>query len=105
MVENRPNAIVGRLIVSREDFVVATLGRKSRERAEVLGDTNERAFDDNDAFPATDYGLKQEIKRHPEMNVNNARPWRAYAAAALWKHFAETKETPIRRLARAANSA
>jgi 3-methyladenine DNA glycosylase/8-oxoguanine DNA glycosylase len=53
-----------------------------------------RAFDDNDAFPATDYGLKQEIKRHPEMNVNNVRPWRAYAAAALWKHFAETKGTP-----------
>ena len=53
-----------------------------------------RAFDDNDAFPATDYGLKQEIKRHPEMNVNNVRPWRAYAAAALWKNFAETKGTP-----------
>jgi 3-methyladenine DNA glycosylase/8-oxoguanine DNA glycosylase len=53
-----------------------------------------RAFDDNDAFPATDYGLKQEIKRHPEMNVSKVRPWRAYAAAALWKHFAETKGTP-----------
>ncbi len=50
-----------------------------------------RAFDDDDAFPATDYGLKQEIKRHPEMNVSKVRPWRAYAAAALWKHFAETK--------------
>jgi 3-methyladenine DNA glycosylase/8-oxoguanine DNA glycosylase len=52
-----------------------------------------RAFDDNDAFPATDYGLKQEIKRHPGMNVNKVRPWRAYAAAVLWKHFAETKAT------------
>ncbi len=52
-----------------------------------------RAFDDNDAFPATDYGLKQEIKRHPEMNVSDVRPWRAYAAAALWKHFAEMKGT------------
>jgi hypothetical protein len=39
------------------------------------------------------------------MNVNNVRPWRAYAAAALWKHFAETKEAPIRRLARVGNSA
>jgi 3-methyladenine DNA glycosylase/8-oxoguanine DNA glycosylase len=53
-----------------------------------------RAFDDDDAFPATDYGLKQEIKRHPEMNVNQARPWRAYAAAALWKNFAAMKGTP-----------
>ena len=53
-----------------------------------------RAFDDNDAFPATDYGLKQELKRHPEMNVNDVRPWRAYAAAALWKNFAATKGTP-----------
>ena len=53
-----------------------------------------RAFDDNDAFPATDYGLKQEIKRHPEMNVNQVRPWRAYAAAALWRNFAATKGTP-----------
>jgi 3-methyladenine DNA glycosylase/8-oxoguanine DNA glycosylase len=53
-----------------------------------------RAFDDNDAFPATDYGLKQEIKRHPKMNVSKVRPWRAYAAAALWKHFAETKGKP-----------
>jgi 3-methyladenine DNA glycosylase/8-oxoguanine DNA glycosylase len=53
-----------------------------------------RAFDDNDAFPATDYGLKQEIKRYPQMKVNKVRPWRAYAAAALWKHFAEMKGTP-----------
>jgi len=53
-----------------------------------------RAFEDNDAFPATDYGLKQEIKRHPEMNVNDVRPWRAYAAVALWRHFAATKEKP-----------
>jgi 3-methyladenine DNA glycosylase/8-oxoguanine DNA glycosylase len=67
---------------------IAALGAWSSEYIAM------RAFDDNDAFPATDYGLKQEIKRHPEMNVNNVRPWRAYAAAALWKHFAETKETP-----------
>jgi 3-methyladenine DNA glycosylase/8-oxoguanine DNA glycosylase len=53
-----------------------------------------RAFADNDAFPATDYGLKQEIKSYPQMNVNKVRPWRAYAAAALWKHFVEMKGTP-----------
>jgi DNA-3-methyladenine glycosylase II len=53
-----------------------------------------RAFGDDDAFPATDYGLKQEIKRHPEINTNNVRPWRAYAAAILWKSFASTKGIP-----------
>ena len=50
-----------------------------------------RGFGDNDAFPATDYGLKQEIKLYPAMNVREAQPYRAYAAVALWKHFAETK--------------
>ena len=53
-----------------------------------------RAFEDNDAFPATDYGLKQEILRHPEMNVNAVRPWRAYAAVALWKDFVARKGMP-----------
>ena len=50
-----------------------------------------RAFHDNDAFPGTDYGLKQELKRHPDVDVNRVRPWRAYAATALWKSFAEAK--------------
>ncbi len=52
-----------------------------------------RGFQDDDAFPATDYGLKQELKRHPEVDVNRVRPWRAYAATALWKGFAEAKNT------------
>jgi DNA-3-methyladenine glycosylase II len=52
-----------------------------------------RGFHDNDAFPGTDYGLKQELKRHPEMNVKSVRPWRAYAAAALWRKFAAAKGT------------
>jgi DNA-3-methyladenine glycosylase II len=52
-----------------------------------------RGFGDNDAFPATDYGLKQEIKRHPQTDPNRVRPWRAYAAIALWKSFAEHKLT------------
>lgn len=51
-----------------------------------------RGFEDDDAFPATDYGLKQELKRHPEIDVERVRPWRAYAASALWKNFAEEKE-------------
>jgi DNA-3-methyladenine glycosylase II len=50
-----------------------------------------RAFHDNDAFPATDYGLKQVLKQHPEIQVKRVRPWRAYAASALWRSFAETK--------------
>jgi 3-methyladenine DNA glycosylase/8-oxoguanine DNA glycosylase len=53
-----------------------------------------RGFHDDDAFPATDYALKQELKRHPEVDVNRVRPWRAYAATALWKSFAEAKGTP-----------
>ena len=52
-----------------------------------------RGFHDDDAFPGTDYGLKQELKRHPEVNVNRVHPWRAYAATALWKSFAEAKGT------------
>ena len=30
-----------------------------------------RGFHDDDAFPATDYGLKQELKRHPKINVDS----------------------------------
>ena len=53
-----------------------------------------RGFDDDDAFPATDYGLKQELKRHPEVDVNRVRPWRAYAAICLWKGYAEARGAP-----------
>jgi DNA-3-methyladenine glycosylase II len=51
-----------------------------------------RGFGDNDAFPATDYALKQELKRHPEVNVNSVRPYRGYAAIAIWKSFAEESD-------------
>ncbi len=54
-----------------------------------------RGFQKDDAFPATDYGLKQELKRHPEVDANSIRPWREYAATALWKGFAEAKDTPM----------
>jgi len=50
-----------------------------------------RGFDDDDAFPASDYGLKQVLKRHPEIQINSVRPWRAYAAVALWARFAEER--------------
>lgn len=51
-----------------------------------------RGFDDDDAFPATDYGLKQELQLHPDIDINHLRPWRAYAAVALWRSFAERKK-------------
>ncbi|MFC5865356.1 DNA-3-methyladenine glycosylase family protein [Acidicapsa dinghuensis] len=54
-----------------------------------------RGFGDNDAFPTTDYALKQELKRHPEINIDAVRPWRGYAAVALWKNFADLKKTQI----------
>jgi 3-methyladenine DNA glycosylase/8-oxoguanine DNA glycosylase len=57
-----------------------------------------RGFRDDDAFPATDYGLKQELNRHPEIDVDRVRPWRAYAATALWKSYAESKGKPIESL-------
>lgn len=50
-----------------------------------------RGLGDDDAFPATDYALKQELKRHPDMNVKAVRPWRGYAAVTLWRNFAEGK--------------
>jgi DNA-3-methyladenine glycosylase II len=50
-----------------------------------------RGFNDDDAFPSTDYVLKQVLRAHPELDVARVRPWRAYAAAALWKHFAASK--------------
>jgi DNA-3-methyladenine glycosylase II len=50
-----------------------------------------RGFRDDNAFPGTDYALKQELKRYPDMDVNRVRPWRAYAATALWRSFAAAK--------------
>ncbi len=48
-------------------------------------------FHDDDAFPATDYGLKQQLKLHPEVDVKKVKPWRGYAAMALWKDFAHSR--------------
>lgn len=50
-----------------------------------------RGFGDDDAFPASDYGLKQELKHHPGIQIDSVRPWRAYAAVALWARFAEER--------------
>jgi 3-methyladenine DNA glycosylase/8-oxoguanine DNA glycosylase len=48
-------------------------------------------FYDDDAFPATDYGLKQQLKLHPAVDVKKVKPWRGYAAMALWKAFAHSR--------------
>jgi 3-methyladenine DNA glycosylase/8-oxoguanine DNA glycosylase len=48
-------------------------------------------FHDDDAFPATDYGLKQQLKSYPQIRVNAVRPWRAYAAMLLWKDLSCSK--------------
>jgi len=53
-----------------------------------------RGFNDNDAFPASDYGLNQELRRHPDIDLKLISPWRAYGAVALWKSFAAFKLQP-----------
>ena len=52
-----------------------------------------RGLGDNDAFPSTDYALKRELKRHPEINLKAIQPWRGYAAITLWKRYVEAKTT------------
>ena len=51
-----------------------------------------RGFDDNDAFPATDYVLKRELKNHAGLNLEAVRPLRGYAAIALWRHHAQREQ-------------
>jgi len=50
-----------------------------------------RGFGDDNAFPSTDYVLKQQLKRHPEMKLASIQPLRGYAAIALWKSFADAR--------------
>jgi len=54
-----------------------------------------RGFDDDDAFPATDYGLKRELERYPQIRVERVRPLRAYAAAALWRSYGDAKKAAM----------
>ncbi|WP_263377378.1 DNA-3-methyladenine glycosylase family protein [Granulicella paludicola] len=51
-----------------------------------------RGFDDDDAFPATDYVLKRELKNHAALNLEAVRPLRGYAAIALWRHHAQREQ-------------
>jgi len=46
-----------------------------------------RALGEPDAFPASDLGLCRALGRTPRALLERAetwRPWRAYAAAAIW---------------------
>ncbi|RRA49274.1 DNA-3-methyladenine glycosylase [Acidipila sp. EB88] len=47
-----------------------------------------RGFGDDDAFPSTDYVLKQELTRNKDLEISALRPLRGYAAVALWRHYA-----------------
>lgn len=51
-----------------------------------------RAFGDQDAFPSTDYGLKEELALNPTFSVNAVRPFRGYAAVYLWNEFLNRKK-------------
>lgn len=49
-----------------------------------------RALGDPDAFPGTDLILKRALERHPSLDLEKLRPWRAYAAIHLWHRYAKT---------------
>jgi AraC family transcriptional regulator of adaptative response / DNA-3-methyladenine glycosylase II len=49
-----------------------------------------RAIGDTDAFPRTDLILKRVLEKHPNLDFQSIKPWRAYAAIYLWKAFART---------------
>jgi AraC family transcriptional regulator, regulatory protein of adaptative response / DNA-3-methyladenine glycosylase II len=46
-----------------------------------------RALGNTDAFPHTDLLLNRASKNHPELKLDEVRPWRSYAAVYFWKHF------------------
>jgi AraC family transcriptional regulator of adaptative response / DNA-3-methyladenine glycosylase II len=46
-----------------------------------------RALGDRDAFPGTDLILKRATDRHPDIDLDVARPCRGYAAVLLWRHY------------------
>lgn len=55
-----------------------------------------RALGDSDAFPGTDLILKRALELHPELDLERARPWRAYAALHLWREYAGSLSRPKR---------
>jgi len=48
-----------------------------------------RSLGDTDAFPGTDLILRRVLTMHPKFPMDSIKPWRAYAAMALWKEYAE----------------
>jgi AraC family transcriptional regulator of adaptative response / DNA-3-methyladenine glycosylase II len=48
-----------------------------------------RALGDTDAFPKTDLILKRALELHADLEMTQLKPWRSYAAAYLWKEFAQ----------------
>ncbi|HZZ43282.1 MAG TPA: AlkA N-terminal domain-containing protein [Tepidisphaeraceae bacterium] len=50
-----------------------------------------RALADPDAFPATDLILARALALHPNLNLDQVQPWRAYAAVHLWNQFKKQK--------------
>ncbi len=49
-----------------------------------------RAMGDTDAFPATDLILKRALDQNKDLDLEEIRPWRSYAAVYLWKYYANT---------------
>jgi AraC family transcriptional regulator of adaptative response / DNA-3-methyladenine glycosylase II len=49
-----------------------------------------RSIGDTDAFPHTDLILKRVLALHPDLDLEDIKPWRSYAAVYLWKGFAQT---------------
>ena len=45
---------------------------------------------DTDAFPKTDLILKRVLDLHSDLDLEQVKPWRSYAAVYLWKEFAQT---------------
>lgn len=64
-------------------LVSVTLGRTLTDELMKAAGSSARhpktseTIHDDDAFPGTDYVLKQELKRHPEVDMNRVCPWRA----------------------------
>jgi len=53
----------------------------------VLGDTN--------AFPLNDLILKRFLQAHPSLKMDQLKPWRAYAAMAIWEQAISRTNSPI----------
>ncbi|MBT9544126.1 MAG: DNA-3-methyladenine glycosylase 2 family protein [Candidatus Sericytochromatia bacterium] len=55
-----------------------------------------RVLGDTDAFPANDLIIKRMLKAHPGLEIDKLKPWRAYAAIAIWEQawVESSRESP-----------